>query len=130
MPFKGDLISKKVGIRKRELWQTFSYTNREGIEYTIPKGFSCDGASIPKVFWSLIGSPFTGRYAKAAWLHDWLYRTQPVSRQEADLLFIEAMKELGVSWLKRKAMHRFVRIFGWLPWRKYRREIMSRGKCE
>ncbi len=105
----------------------------------VPAGFISDGASIPRIFWPIIGDPW-GRYGKAAVLHDWLYQKQErykkglaygtgptdvpitltsITRKEADDIFLEAMKILGVAPWRRNLMYAGVRVFGWLAWRKY-----------
>ena len=82
-----------------------SYTTEKDRVYTVPIGFITDGASIPKIFWSFIGSPFTGLYRRAALIHDYLYATQTTTRVYADRVFLEAMFFLKVSWWKRKTMY-------------------------
>ncbi len=77
----------------------------------IPTGFVTDFASIPKTLHFLI-HPF-GRHAPAAVIHDYLYALgQERARRYADLVFLEAMRESGVPWLRRSAMYRMVRMFG------------------
>ena len=78
--------------------------------FTAPVGFITNFASVPRVFWSIL-APW-GRHMKAAVIHDLLYRTQAVSRLDADKLFLRTMKELGVSWWRRYTMYRAVRLFG------------------
>jgi hypothetical protein len=39
---------------------------------TIPKGFTWDGATIPKIFWRLIGTPFDPKFLTASLIHDYL----------------------------------------------------------
>ena len=36
----------------------------------VDKGLHTDGASIPRVFWRLIGSPLMGKYRRACIFHD------------------------------------------------------------
>lgn len=104
-----------------------SYTTKKGITHIVPIGFITDGASIPKIFWSLVGSPFTGLYRRAALIHDYLYFTQTTKRSYADKVFLEAMKVLGVSWWKRRLMWVAVRVGGWRPWNKHRLTKKSNG---
>ncbi len=85
----------------------------------IPKGFITDGASIPKIFWSIIGGPW-GKYGYAAVVHDYLYHTKKYTRKKSDQIFLEAMKVLGVSWWKRRIMYQAVRWAGWIPWKKHK----------
>lgn len=76
----------------------------------VPVGFDTDFASIPRVFWALL--PPTGRYGKAAVVHDYLYRCTAWPRAVCDRVFREAMEVLGVSWLTRHALYRAVRLWG------------------
>lgn len=84
---------------------------------TVPAGFLTDFASIPRVVWSVIGHP-AGRYAQAAVLHDWMYRSGSVRRSRADELFRESMLVLGVPAWQRWAMWAAVRVGGWAAYRK------------
>jgi len=95
--------------------------------YTAPRGTLTDGASIPRILWRVIGSPFVGRYRKGAVMHDAIYRgaakinlipisISPISRKEADQLFLRMMKDSGVSWMRRHMMYRAVRMFGASSW--------------
>tara|TARA_R100001591_G_scaffold99929_1_gene106285 strand:+ start:1212 stop:1790 length:579 start_codon:yes stop_codon:yes gene_type:complete len=88
----------------------------------IPRGFQWDGASIPKWAQFIIGKPM-GKYALAALLHDWLYQSlilgkSKKGRLEADELFYTVMEQLDISWWRRKAMYRAVRIGGKKPYFK------------
>ena len=87
-----------------------------GDRITVPVGFETDMASIPRPMWAIL-PPF-GRYMPAAIVHDYLYVTQTRSRQLSDDVFLEAMKVLGVSWLRRNIMHAAVRACGGRPWAK------------
>ena len=114
--FPKPLKLKAVGNGIFEFTAEFVYDN-EPVRVCVPVGFKTDGASIPKVVWSLVGSPWTGKYTKAAMVHDYLYRIRIYSRKRSDLIFYQAMKILGVPLWKRWAMHKAVRMFGWMPWR-------------
>lgn len=57
----------------------------------IPTGFVTDFASVPRALWNLL--PPTGRYTRAAVIHDFLYRTPGLcTRAQADAVLYEAMK--------------------------------------
>lgn len=86
--------------------------------FIVPRGFVTDFASVPRGLWNIF-PPF-GRYSKAAVLHDWLYQTGKVARGEADRIFLECMKELGVPAWKRWAMYLGLRVGGWAAWNSYR----------
>lgn len=58
---------------------------------TIPADFITDFASVPRFFWRFL--PPTGRYTRAAVVHDFLYRTPGLcTRAQADAVLYEAMK--------------------------------------
>ena len=90
----------------------------------VPKGFICDLASIPSIFWSIIGGPW-GKYGYAAIVHDYLYNTQTRTRLASDRIFLEAMKVLGVNLFKRLIMYKAVRTFSFLPWNRHARRIKN-----
>lgn len=95
------------------------------IRVRVPAGFVTDGASIPRLLWSLVGHPL-GEYHPAAIVHDALYDgTAPLPnldnpRRVADQILLAACADLGVSWVKRRTLYIGVRVGGWLPWRRYR----------
>lgn len=100
----------------------------------VPSGFKTDFASVPRLLWPIL--PPIGKYTAAAVLHDWLYQHPQVfwvsqteswhaldlNRQGCDAVFDEAMEVLEVSDWARRLMYRGVRLGGWMPWRKYRKE--------
>lgn len=99
-------------------------------ELTIPKNFRCDLASIPQWAQCLISK--LGPWNKAAVVHDWFYKdprlendrgefVATLTREQVDKLFYQIMKGSGVSWWKRHAMYRAVRVAGWWQWGKYRK---------
>ena len=119
------LVQLKTG-REWELIEDYHYHRRPNTTITVRQGFVYDGASIPRIFWRLIGPPAAGKYAHASLIHDWLYtekslfkkgRPTKISRKEADDLMLAMMKEDGVSWWRRNAIHRGVRIGGGRAWR-------------
>lgn len=110
---------------------------------TIPAGFEHDGASIPRILWTLLGLTPAGLISAAAVAHDALYRhggrlpigwlheqlpgasgwcdayligTGFYCRQEADLLFARLMREAGVPKLRRRLAYLGVRAFGYFAW--------------
>ena len=128
MNFPRPLRGEFVGKGQWKLTDLFEYKNMPDW-VIIPAGFKSDGASIPKIAWSLIGSPW-GKYAKSAVIHDYLYRTQTTTRKEADKIFLDGMKILGVSWWRRGTMFNCVRLAGFIPWRNRRRELGKINKID
>ncbi len=87
-----------------------------GVKVKVPRGFSSDGASMPRFFWRLIGHPFQMDYLKEAVCHDWLYRTQKAARSFADLYF-SALLRPKLSFWRRWSIYLALRLFGWIAWR-------------
>lgn len=121
--FPDEVILKDAGMRGHsrlfELQNDFRYISSYGT-ITVPKGFITDGASIPEVFWNIF-QPF-GPWFKAAIPHDWGYsklNTQ-YTRSEVDLIFKEAMYNLGIGWVKRETIYRAVQLFGWTVYKGYK----------
>lgn len=114
--------------RKWKLLEDFTYIIGEGSFVDVPEGFITDFASIPRALWSVL--PPTGRYGKAAVVHDWLYfdgriedheaRMVPISRRDADHIFREAMADLGVPKALRWTIWTAVRTGGGSIWEKRR----------
>ncbi len=85
-----------------------------GDVFLVPAGFVTDFASIPAPARVAISS--CGRHAEAAVIHDWLYAIgtpgDETARNVADRLFLQAMKEQRVNFIKRRAMHSTVAFGG------------------
>lgn len=110
--------------RRARLLQPFRVRLRELGERVIevPQGFETDFASVPRFFWRVV--PPWGRYSPAAVVHDYLYSTGKVSREDADRAFLTLMQRLGVPVWKRTIMYWAVRWFGGPAWegcRKWKR---------
>lgn len=118
MPFEGKFYYEWLddGINMR-LLNDLIYTTKQGFRIVIPTGEETDGASIPRFLWSSQGSPFTGKYRKAAVVHDYLYRKgynkKPLTtRKQADNIFYEAMIECGCTQYDSFKKYWAVRLFG------------------
>ena len=99
------------GSKTFKLKESFRYISSYGV-ITVPRGFITDGASVPRIFWSIF-SPY-GDYFDAAIIHDYLYtkRNKVYSRKQSDLIFKEAMYNSGISWITREIIFRGVILFG------------------
>ncbi len=117
--FTKALVVRKLEGRKWKVQRSFRYyiaESHEGLYVKVPGGFITDFASVPRLLWAII--PPDGKYTQAAVLHDYLYHKKIFPRKKSDKIFLDAMKILGVSFWKRSAMYRAVRMFGWIPWNK------------
>jgi hypothetical protein len=107
MPFVETLDIREVADGLWELLAPLTYQGRKQ-RFVIPAGFRTDLTSVPTAFRWLL-SP-TGKYQKAAVLHDWLLSTHAVSVADADGIFRRAMRELDVSFIRRYMMWAAVRL--------------------
>ena len=113
--FKGKAILE--WDNSRELWVVHErfFCAWKIYNLTIPKGFETDLASIPRGLRWLI--PQVGKHIQPAIVHDYIYSGKTfLSRKQADDLFLDAMKAVGVSWWKRQLMHKGVRAGGMFRW--------------
>ena len=88
---------------------------------TVPAGFRTDLASVPwQLVWKSMFRQF-GKWGGAAVVHDYLYRTKPpgVTKEEADLVFLDLLTQDGMNLLQRTAMYRAVDNFGGRAWRSH-----------
>lgn len=88
----------------------------DGGAITVPKGFSTDLSSIPRIFRSII--PVVGEQNGPSVIHDYCYVTKWRSRKESDRLFYEGCKAAGVHWLRRQILFSAIRLGGWAVWNK------------
>lgn len=118
MPFVGGDVA--VRQRTNETWELLESVVYQGRKdtFTIKRGFETDFASVPRAFTWLV--PRYGPYTRAAVLHDYLCieaHAGRFSRPDADGIFRRAMRELGVSFLRRWLMWVAVRFGG--GWRAF-----------
>jgi len=111
--FIGDVEVKwlKDG-RKMKLLSDFGFIDHTGKQWLAPADRTVDGASIPRFFWSVIGSPFIGKFRRASVLHDvaCVDRTEPY--EDVHRMFYEAMLADNTPALKARKMYAAVRNFG------------------
>ena len=56
--------------REMRLLEDFAFKGPDCRVWPVPKGAVVDGASIPRVFWSVMGGPFDGPYRDGSVVHD------------------------------------------------------------
>jgi hypothetical protein len=115
------------GDRRRfiRLLAPLGYVRTNGVEHIVPAGFECDGGSIPRAFWQLIGHPLDGQYVRSCVTHDWLCSAargkngvvevlpgewKPATRAHADSVFLEALRCEQLPGWKARAMYAGVRV--------------------
>ena len=122
-----DLSVKKIGKQSYLLLEDIT-VNSLGYQIKLLKGFDFDAASIPKIFWSIIGSPFTGNYTTPAAIHDGLYAGEVLDRKVCDDIFLDLMKQYKVSYVIRYAMYWAVRLGGGKVWKEHTKDEVLKYK--
>ena len=87
-------------------------SGKKPIEFTVPRGFEHDGPSIPRRLQGIV-SKFGNQFQPSI-AHDYCYEdgVPGMTRKQADQLFLEGMKQLGVPWYRRNVMYLAVRAAG------------------
>jgi hypothetical protein len=98
--------------REMLLLEDFHYEDDNGFIWTARTGDVVDGASIPRVFWKVIGSPLIGKYRRSSVIHDVLCQRKEIPSKKVHELFCEMMKIDGVAPIKKKLMCFAVKKFG------------------
>jgi hypothetical protein len=122
--FNGDVILEEMKNGFWKLQDDFSYEN-DSIQVTVKSDFTTDGASIPKVFWSVVGNPLENDLLKPAIIHDGLYILMQLKRLECDKLLKEMLLFNGTSKAKVYFIYYAVRLLGGSHWKKDTTDIMK-----
>lgn len=113
----GEFLSKpKVELmddgRKLVLLEEFVYLDPRKKIWVAPKRSVVDGASIPRVFWTIVGGPLEGQYRYASIVHDveCVRRMEPW--EDVHFMFYEACRCGGLPENKAKLVYAAVYHFG------------------
>lgn len=101
--------------RKVQLTNNFAYQDPDGHLWSVPKQAIVDGASIPKLFWKLVGSPYVGNYRRASVIHDYfccILGGHQKTAKEVHRMFYFACRAGRVSPLKAAIMYWAIHWFG------------------
>jgi len=98
--------------RIMNILEDFVFIDKNGLEWRAPAGSSIDGASIPKFFWRVIGSPFIGLYREPSVIHDVYCQTKSRPAQDTHDCFLEMMKANKVEPERAQTMYNAVNNFG------------------
>jgi len=115
--FLGQVVTAWRGHRDMVLLEPFAYRDSRDKTWSAPAGAVINGASIPKVFWTLFGSPYVGRYRDAAVIHDYYCAKRIGCWKEAHWMFFDACIAGGVPRWRARLMYWAVYWFG-KTWRK------------
>lgn len=91
--------------RDVRLLEPFSFRDRRGDRWRVPQGSVVDGASIPRVAWTLVGSPFVGDHRRASVVHDYFCATKSRPWRAVHRMFHDALLASGTPPLRAKALY-------------------------
>ncbi len=97
------------GTKRVKLLEDLIYIDPNGQRWRSPKGSIVDGASIPKVFQKVIGTPYGGEYTLASVIHDVACVEQKEPWQKVHRAFYDAMLASGVK--KQKAATMYLAVY-------------------
>lgn len=132
--FRGDLEVLFYSLRSGDgelvelimLKEPFGYTDSKGIDWDVPSGYISNGASIPKILWSVIGAPLSGPYRYAAVLHDYYCELQNRPWQQVHEMFFEASVNRGTDPEVAKVLYAGV-LLGGPRWVEQKAEALKIG---
>lgn len=98
----------------------FDHEKEEIYNFTIPKGYCYDGATINRFFWRIIGSKTDNTFLIGALIHDWMCEQKDCvnnDRNFSSRVFRALLIAGGVSEFKAQIMYlavdNFQRFCGW-----------------
>jgi hypothetical protein len=100
----------------------------DAVKHWIPKDYYFDGASIPRPFWPIIGSPFEPILFEPSGVHDWLYLTHLFDRNIADDCLYQLMIQNKVNTVKAHIIWGAVRSCAWFAWKNTAKDKAELGK--
>lgn len=128
---------KTVKYFERRKWEVtedyFLYVPHLDKTILVPKGFVFDAASVPRALWPLINP--TGVLLIGSLIHDFGYKYNCLLDENRNIIFDdeedsryffdEQIRDIniyvnGASFMN-KAAWVALRVFGWLPWKTYRK---------
>jgi len=108
------------------------------VQILIPRGFIFDGASVPRIFWSIL-DPLGILYIPSI-IHDFGYRYNALLNQDREIIFTGAGKMFFDDLFRKVAVEvnelpiidtvswAALFSFGWLPWNNNRKENLQVDK--
>ena len=111
--YRGRVVTEWLSDNRRmRLLEPFEYLAADGRRWPVPAGAVVDGASIPQIFWSVIGGPFEGPYRNASVVHDHYCVVRTRKHHDVHLVFYEGMLTSGAGEGRARMMYEAVKRFG------------------
>lgn len=99
------------------------YCGKDIYRIFIPKGYTWNGANIPRFLWRIVGSQYNPEFLPASMVHDWLCENKQFIIQDgakiSSIIFRDILVDTGVPKIKANIMATAVYAFqltqgGWL----------------
>ena len=108
--FEGQLVvewleNESGPDRDMQLVEPFAFHDGRGYEWSVPAGAVVNGASIPRLLWPILGSPFVGDYRQASVVHDHFCTLKNRRWQAVHRMFYDALLASGVGGLFAKILY-------------------------
>jgi len=84
--------------------ETVTYTDPFNRTWDAPEGWVVDGSSIPRVFWTIVASPYVGKHRNASVFHDVACDRKEAPWQDVHTMYYNACRLGGVGNAKAKLM--------------------------
>jgi hypothetical protein len=111
--FEGSVVARwHDDGREMTLVEPFAYIDPKAVRWAAPAGAVVNGASIPRAFWSVIGSPFTGRFRNASVVHDVACVDRVRPWRQVHRMYYEACRCGRTNVVQAKTMYYAVYHFG------------------
>jgi hypothetical protein len=88
-----------------KLLEDFVYVDARNKAWVAKKESIVDGASIPRIFWTLVGGPLDGKYRNASIVHDTACIERNQKWEDVHLMFYEACRCGGLDELQAKVLY-------------------------
>lgn len=98
--------------RKMVLLQDVVFLDSNGVTWTAPVNATIDGASIPRIVWSIVGGPYEGKYRDASVVHDYECCVEMRPWRQVHRMFFDAMMARDEEPWRAKLMYWAVYHFG------------------
>lgn len=111
--FSGPVIAEWLDDgRDMRLVQELKFTDTTSRVWVAPAGSRINGASIPRIFWPIVGSPYVGKYRRASVIHDVECALKFSDWEDVHRVFNEMMKFDRVDNHLRQRIFKAVWYFG------------------
>ena len=107
-----DIHLQPLKSHKFKVIKPFTYNSE-----VISKGFVSDGASVPRLFWSIF-PPNRTDYLPCAIIHDYICDKEEYTK--ADIYFCKCLKDLYVSKITRVLLLTAVRLYHKIKYKGYK----------